>query len=612
MSDNNVLKRKNEDSESSTDDNLSKRVALDSEQLESSYKQEEEAKTAPVINSGNTEEYEPAAVESVPEPSETTEPKDEQGDQGDQDDQDDQDEEKSGDDEEIVPKYEEETAKPDKKHDESESRSPEEATSPKPDENTGPVSYDYEIDTNADPKPTDSTKPVSSVSHQRERDDPTTVSFRMYCPVKEAGSIVGKKGDKIKHIREKANVRINVSENLKGIPERIVLVRGSAENVAKAYGLIARAILDEPEDEASTMQSRLYDLRLLVPHPMVGFIIGKLGSKFREIEESSAAKLKAAETPLPYSTDRILSINGVSDAIHIAVYYVAQTWLEHRDVLQTQKTVLYNPANYQPNSNPSSTLTGLPSNGNQGMNNGNPNPNMNMNNMNNMNALSALNSLSNMMVPNNNMMMMGNNMNGPMNGPMNGMGNGPMGNNMNAPMGNNMNNMNNMNSPMGNNMNMQNPQSPYGQHKQPYNFQMMFQPSANPQQNYNNPRQPVNVAAPQSYTDEHGNLMVGEVLTHPPISLGTGDKYNQDLFVANHSIGSVIGKGGNNIKQIRESSGCTYVKIEHDKGQTMLLGGGKGLVNMRRLTLTGSINAINTAIFLINQRINTDQERNFQ
>lgn len=109
-----------------------------------------------------------------------------------------------------------------------------------------------------------------------------------------------------------------------------------------------QSYLEEPEDEPASINSQQYNLKLLIPHPMIGFIIGKQGLKFREIEENSAAKLKAAENALPYSTDRVLSVMGVGDAIHIAVYYIAQVMLEHKEVLKKHKVVLYNPANYQP------------------------------------------------------------------------------------------------------------------------------------------------------------------------------------------------------------------------------------------------------------------------
>ena len=482
-------KRKNEELESPSGDQLNKRVALDSEQLELLEKTEVQHQTAPIIGGGEDEN-----IES--------------------------------------------TQQPEKSH------TPEVQAI----ENTH--ESDYSRDTNAASSENfeitienDGSKPVSN--HREKESDPTYVLFRMYCPVKEASCIVGKKGEKINHIRDKANVRMNVSDNLKNIPERIILVRGPAENVARAFGLISRTILEEPEDEPASMLSRQYNLKILVPHPMIGFIIGKQGLKFREIEENSAAKLKAAEQPLPYSTDRILSITGVGDAIHIAIYYISQVMIEHKECLKKNKIIYYNPANFH-HSNLSTSMMNI-----------------------------------SMLPPNNNMMVMGSPAN-PLT--MQTMKDSPM-----------------------------LYQKQYGQPKQPYNFQMMFQPAIHPQQQYAMPQPaaPISVPPQSSYTDEHGNNIVGDVILSPPTPSGTNqDKFNQDIFVANANIGSVIGKGGNNIKHIRENSGCTYVKIEPDRGQSVMLGGGKGLTNIRKLTLTGSINSIQMATYLINQRIAADKERN--
>lgn len=392
----------------------------------------------------------------------------------------------------------------------------------------------------------DATLSISKpVGGSKAEDDNTTVSIRMYCPVKEASIIVGKKGETITHIREKANVKVYVSENLKHVPDRVISIKGSAENVARAFGLITRTILEEPEDEPASIMSKLYTMKLLVPHPMVGYIIGKSGSKFREIEENSAAKLKAAEQPLPYSTDRVLSVTGVGDAIHIAIYYISQVMLEHKDCLKKHKVVFYNSANFR---QPSAA--------------GNP--------------------MMNMHIP-------------PQNGSMQYMApSHPMG--MPA---------------IGHDGGIKD--NGYQQVAKPYDFLMMFQPSIRPQYSTTQPMGPgPQHIAPQSlYTDEHGNTIVGDVIKKMPVQVSTNpEKFTEDIFVANTNIGSVIGKGGNNIRQIRESSGCTYVKIEPDQNQSILLGGGKGLTSVRRLTLTGSYNSIQTAIFLINQRISYDKERN--
>ncbi|ODQ77354.1 hypothetical protein BABINDRAFT_163611 [Babjeviella inositovora NRRL Y-12698] len=178
--------------------------------------------------------------------------------------------------------------------------------------------------------------------------DPTYVHFRMLLVFKEALMIVGPHGETINNLKERANVRINVSDNLPNIPQRTISVRGPAENVAQAFGLIVRTLMKEEFDVPSNEASTSYNLKLLVPHPMMGYVIGKQGSKFREIEEHSAARLKADELQLPFSNDRVLNVTGVADAIHIAVYYVAQTILEHKEIFTKHKCVYYNPVNYQP------------------------------------------------------------------------------------------------------------------------------------------------------------------------------------------------------------------------------------------------------------------------
>ncbi len=63
----------------------------------------------------------------------------------------------------------------------------------------------------------------------------------------------------------------------------------------------------------------------------MGSVIGKQGSKIKEIQEASGARHTAGEAMLPGSTERVLSISGVADAVHIAVYYVGTILLEHQD-----------------------------------------------------------------------------------------------------------------------------------------------------------------------------------------------------------------------------------------------------------------------------------------
>lgn len=92
--------------------------------------------------------------------------------------------------------------------------------------------------------------------------------------------------------------------------------------------MIIRTLNNEPIDAPSTAQSKTYPLRLLIPHILIGSIIGKGGVRIREIQEASGARLNASDACLPLSTERSLVILGVADAVHIATYYVCATLVE--------------------------------------------------------------------------------------------------------------------------------------------------------------------------------------------------------------------------------------------------------------------------------------------
>lgn len=168
------------------------------------------------------------------------------------------------------------------------------------------------------------------------------IHMRMLCLVKEASIVVGHKGERISRIKKETETSINVSQNIKNVSERVISLRGTCENVAKAFGRISRVINDE-EDCFSNERSLPLTTNLLIPHCLMGHVIGKQGSRLREIENLSAARLVAGPYQLPMSNDRILCITGVSDAIHIATYYVSQTVLNCGAKYKTKKTINYQP-----------------------------------------------------------------------------------------------------------------------------------------------------------------------------------------------------------------------------------------------------------------------------
>ncbi|KAI1849237.1 hypothetical protein JX265_008648 [Neoarthrinium moseri] len=167
-----------------------------------------------------------------------------------------------------------------------------------------------------------------SGSSANTHDETAWIHIRAVISSPEAATIIGKGGENVSNIRKQSGAKCTVSDYQKGAVERILTVSGVVDAAAKAFGLIIRTLNNEPLTESSTAQSKTYPLRLLIPHVLIGSIIGKGGVRIREIQEASGARLNASDSCLPLSTERSLVVMGVADAVHIATYYVGSTLLE--------------------------------------------------------------------------------------------------------------------------------------------------------------------------------------------------------------------------------------------------------------------------------------------
>ncbi|KAF2672400.1 hypothetical protein BT63DRAFT_369528 [Microthyrium microscopicum] len=160
------------------------------------------------------------------------------------------------------------------------------------------------------------------------QDESQWLHIRSIISSAEAATVIGKGGENVTLIRRMSGAKCTVSDYTRGAVERILTVSGPVDAVAKAFGLIIRTLNNETLEESSTPQSKTYPLRLLIPHILIGSIIGKGGVRIREIQDASGARLNASESPLPLSTERSLVVLGVADAVHIATYYVGSTLVE--------------------------------------------------------------------------------------------------------------------------------------------------------------------------------------------------------------------------------------------------------------------------------------------
>ncbi|XP_062303101.1 poly(rC)-binding protein 3-like isoform X1 [Osmerus eperlanus] len=159
-----------------------------------------------------------------------------------------------------------------------------------------------------------------------------TLTIRLLMHGKEVGSIIGKKGETVKKMREEvlqSGARINISEG--NCPERIVTITGPTDAIFKAFAMIAykfeEDIINSMSNSPATSKPPV-TLRLVVPASQCGSLIGKGGSKIKEMRESTGSQVQVAGDMLPNSTERAVTISGAPEAIIQCVKQICVVMLE--------------------------------------------------------------------------------------------------------------------------------------------------------------------------------------------------------------------------------------------------------------------------------------------
>lgn len=161
-------------------------------------------------------------------------------------------------------------------------------------------------------------------------DDPSvTLTIRLIMQGKEVGSIIGKKGEIVKRFREESGAKINISDG--SCPERIVTVSGTTNSIFKAFTLITKKFEEwcsQFNDVSTSNGKTQIPLRLIVPASQCGSLIGKGGSKIKEIRESTGCSIQVASEMLPNSTERAVTLTGTSEAITQCIHQICCVMLE--------------------------------------------------------------------------------------------------------------------------------------------------------------------------------------------------------------------------------------------------------------------------------------------
>ncbi|XP_031618259.1 poly(rC)-binding protein 3 isoform X4 [Contarinia nasturtii] len=160
-------------------------------------------------------------------------------------------------------------------------------------------------------------------------DPSVTLTIRLIMQGKEVGSIIGKKGEIVNRFREESGAKINISDG--SCPERIVTVSGSTNAIFKAFSLITKKFEEwcsQFNDNTTTGGKTQVPIRLIVPASQCGSLIGKGGSKIKEIRESTGCSIQVASDMLPNSTEREVKLTGTAEQITQCIFHICCVMLE--------------------------------------------------------------------------------------------------------------------------------------------------------------------------------------------------------------------------------------------------------------------------------------------
>ncbi|TKR77750.1 hypothetical protein L596_018665 [Steinernema carpocapsae] len=153
------------------------------------------------------------------------------------------------------------------------------------------------------------------------------LTVRLLMQGKEVGSIIGKRGDHIKYIRDQSAAKINISDG--SCPERIVTITGSTETINKAFLMICQKFQDDMQAQPNRSANKPpITMRLIVPATQCGSLIGKSGSKIKQIRDETGASIQVASEMLPGSTERAVTISGTLESLVACMQQICQILLE--------------------------------------------------------------------------------------------------------------------------------------------------------------------------------------------------------------------------------------------------------------------------------------------
>lgn len=148
----------------------------------------------------------------------------------------------------------------------------------------------------------------------RRGEGPRT-ELRLLMASKASGAIIGKSGANIKRLREAFKAGVTIPD-CNG-PERVLTVTAELGTALEVLLDILPRTLEGPAgaNAPSDPSSADVEARLLIHQSQAGPVIGRAGSKIKDLREETKTNIKVFSNCCPGSTDRVVQISGKAEAV---------------------------------------------------------------------------------------------------------------------------------------------------------------------------------------------------------------------------------------------------------------------------------------------------------
>ncbi|CAF0820324.1 unnamed protein product [Didymodactylos carnosus] len=146
---------------------------------------------------------------------------------------------------------------------------------------------------------------------------PNDYPLRILVPSECVGAIIGKGGAQIKQIKQQTHAKVDVNKtesasNSTHSQERVIIIRGQQDNCVEACHEILKIMYDDAQIKNRSTE---VVLKVLAHNNYIGRIIGKAGNIINNIKKESdcTVTVSSVNDVTPYNCERIITIKGELD-----------------------------------------------------------------------------------------------------------------------------------------------------------------------------------------------------------------------------------------------------------------------------------------------------------